>query len=255
MVLAAAAAGLLGLAGVAGAATTYSYIAQVQGGSFTPNATNTLNVYLQEVAPSGSFQAASDGGLFGGAVAVVENAGSSGITFTGATTNTSSGPPSGYQGGLSQSGLATNTSGPNAGAWIADALQFGPSTGVAPASTSTNGLGVTTSLYLLGTVTLQLGATPTGSLTIESLFNAPAGQGFHNAGTDGNTFTFSNGYDLDGNHNGDALPPGDTIANTADSNPTTMAVTAAAPVPEPASLAVFGLGGAALLARRRRRTA
>jgi hypothetical protein len=199
------------------------------------------------VATSGSFQAVSDGGLLSAAVAVVAQPGTSGITFTGATPNWSSGPPTGYQGGLSLAGLAAG----NAGAWIADQLAYNSTpNGVQPASTATDGNGTTTSLYFLGTVTIAVDVYAGGTLKIESPLNAPTVQGFYDAGTDGNTLTFNNGYQLDGNGNGGPLPPGETVADMGDAHPTAFGTFL---VPELASLAVFGLGGIGLLSRRRRR--
>lgn len=235
------------------AATTYSYIATPQGGTVNYGGNTTYNLYLQEVATTGSFQATSDGGIGAAGVSLVETGGS-GVTFVSAAGNVGV-EPAGFSGG-SGGVLFTNKS----GAWIADTagnkFTGDPNNiGIGPATTSTDANGTTTNLYLLGSVTLSVASNANANFTVESFYDSPTGQGVPNAGSaDGNTVTAATvsaaGYDLDGTHNSsNPLPPGETATNMADATPTTFAISA---TPEPASMAVFALGAVGLLARRRR---
>jgi hypothetical protein len=243
----AAATGLalgLGLAApqTARANTIYSYIVQPQGGSVTPGQNNTLNLYLQEVSTTGSFTAASDGGLLGAGVSLVEQAGGTGVTFSSTgQTNNNAAVPAGFGNGPSSSGLLTN-----GGAWLLDELDPSANTGMAPTSTTTSG-GTTTSLFLLGSTTVAVGSNPNATFQVVSFKNTPTGDGNVHAGQDGNTLT-TNFNDLDA-----GTYPGGTAATGADANPTTFSI--ASPVPEPASMALFAVGAVGLLARRRRRSA
>lgn len=238
---AAMAAGLavLGAPATAGAAvTSYTYVAQPQGGVIVPGTANVVNLYLQEVQPSGatfSANSANEGGLFGAGVALVEQAGGSGATITSMANNTQP-EPAGFTGNNVQGVFSSG-----AGGFLSDAINGAASSGDAPASVVHNADGSTTSLYLLGTATLNVGATPNASFLVES-FKDAAGQPFTGAGSTGNTLTL-NGSDLDA-----------TTANYtgATGHATTFVVGTASPVPEPASMAVFALGAAGLLARRRK---
>jgi len=238
MILAAAVS--LGAGSLSKASTMYSYVVQPQGGAIVDNANNTLNLYLQEVTSGGSFTAASDGGLYAGGVALVEQAGGSGVTFTASgVSNNGAAEPSGFTGN-NKAGVFTS-----GGAWVTDITNNADTTaGVAPVSSSTSG-GTTTSLYLLGSVTVGVGATPNASFKVESLHDSPTNDGAPAAGADGNTLSFNSGNDLDA---------GGFSAGVvgADGHPTSFAISSASPVPEPASLAVFGVGAMGLLMRRRR---
>jgi hypothetical protein len=234
--------GLLSGPRSAGASVVYSYVAQPQGGAIVPGANNTLNLYLQEVSTSGSFQAVNDGGLFGAHVDVVEQAGGTGVTFVSQSNNGAT-APAGFDTGFTRNGQLSN----GGGAWL-DEQDFNGSVGVAPASSVTGANGTTTSLYLLGSVTIGVSATPNATLSIQSAADTPTGQGDTQAGADGNTITYNNGLDLDASN---GVPGGDS---GADANPTSLVIGGGtSTVPEPASLAVFAAAGAGLLARRRRR--
>ena len=246
-ILAAAAAAGLGLGLLsgpreAGASVVYSYVAQPQGGAIVPGANNTLNLYLQEVSTSGSFQAPSDGGLFGAHVDVVEKAGGTGITFVSQSNNTSNAP-----GGFGSSNAANGQLNGGTGAWL-DEQDFAGSVGVAPTSTSTGANGTTTNLYLLGSITIGVSPTANATLLLQSAGNTPAHDGDPQGGGNGNTITYNTGYDLDLDNQ---VPGGDSGAG---SNTTPLVITTST-VPEPASLAVFAAAGAGLLARRRRANA
>jgi hypothetical protein len=231
-----AAAGLC-LASMSRATTQYSYIAQPQGGRIVSGANNTINLYLQEVSTGGSFTATQDGGLYSGGVAFVEQAGGFGVTFTAAgVSNNSAAEPAGFSGNNTK-GLLTS-----GGVWVADITANSASAGVQPISSATSG-GTTTNLYLLGSVTFGLAADNQfdAAFLVESLHDAPKNDGIPAAGADGNTLTFNSGMDLD-----NGTPAGTT---GADGNPTPFVPEAQ--LPEPASLAIFGLAGAGLLMRRR----
>lgn len=239
MILAAAMG--LGLASMSQASTIYSYVAQSTnpGGGIINGTSNTVNLYLQEVT-TGTSYITSDGGLYAGGVALYEQPGGTGVTVSSVSNNTSP-EPTGFT-GSNNNGMLTN-----GGAYILDITNNNDTTaGVAPVSTTTSG-GTTTSLYLLGSVTLGVSATPNAHFLVESLHNVPAGDGAGNAGKNGNTLTFNSGTDLDPDNSASTIPGGSSGAN---SNPTSLAITSS--VPEPASLAVFGLGAVGVLARRRR---
>lgn len=235
----------LGLASWSQASVLYSYVVQPQG-AIVNNANNTLNLYLQEVSTAGSFSAASDGGLYSAGVALVEQTGGTGVTFTSAgVSNNGAAEPGGFSGNNTK-GLVTS-----GGAWITDITSNGASVGVAPAS-STTANGTTTNLYLLGSVVAAVGSNPNATFKVESLHDAPANDGIIVAGSDGNTFSYGlnsqNNYDLDVTGAGGA--PG---ATGADGHPSSFSV-GSSPVPEPASLAIFGVAAAGLLVRRRQNT-
>ena len=226
----------LGVSSLSRASTSYSYVAQVQGGTVVDGANNTLNLYLQEVSTGGSFTAASDGGLYAGGVALVEHAGGTGVTFTAAgVSNNGATEPAGFTGN-NRSGLFTS------GAWITDITNNNASMGVAPISTTSGG--TTTSLYLLGSVTVGVGSNPGASFTVESLYDAPTNDGAPGAGADGNTLSYTSGNDLDAG----GFSSGVT---GADGHPTPFAFPFST-MPEPASLAIFGFASATLLMRRQR---
>ena len=229
-----AAAVSLGASSLSRASTSYSYVVQPQGGAIVDNANNTLNLYLQEVSTSGSYTATSDGGLYSGGVALVEQAGGTGVSFTATgVSNNGATEPAGFTGNNTK-GLITS-----GGAWVADITSNAASAGVAPISTTTSG-NTTTSLYLLGSVTVGVGATPSANFAVESLHDAPTNDGAPGAGADGNTLSFA-GNDLDAG--------GFSGVTGADGHATPFAITST--VPEPASLAIFGLAGVGLLMRRR----
>ena len=122
----------LGISSLSRAATSYSYVVQPQGGAIVDGANNTLNLYLQEVSSGGTFTAASDGGLYSGGVALVEQAGGSGVTFTAAgVSNNGATEPAGFTGNNTK-GLITS-----GGAWVADITSNAASAGVAPISSTT----------------------------------------------------------------------------------------------------------------------
>jgi hypothetical protein len=257
-IILAAAAGLgLGLMAPQGAqaATTYSYIATPQGGTVNYGGSTTYNLYLQEVASTGSFQATQDGGVGAAGVSLVETSGS-GVTFVSAAGNVGV-EPAGFSGG-GGGALFTNKSGAYVQDQAGNKFTGDPNNiGISPATTSTDANGTITNLYLLGSVTLSLASDASANFTVESFYDSPTGQGVPNAGTsDLNTVTAATvsaaGYDLDGNHNTTLPnPPGEAPTDMADANPTTFAIGAVS-TPEPASMAVFALGAVGLLARRRR---
>jgi len=82
----------LGFSTLAQGSVIYNYIIQPTGSGITLGATDTLNLYLQEVSTSGSFKAANDGGLYDGGVALIESAGGTGVTFNSVTANNASEP-------------------------------------------------------------------------------------------------------------------------------------------------------------------
>ena len=229
----------LGLPLAARATPSYQYVAVPEAP--IANGSNAIDLYLQETLPSGStYSIATDGGLYSGAVAVVEQAGGTGVSVTGGTNNTTSSPANTNFSTGTANNVVFNTS----AAHVIDSLGNTNSTGglVAPFSTSTVS-GTTTNKYLLGTVTLNVSSGANATFKIESLFNAN-GDGLLDAGSTFNTLT-NGGNDLDPNSTSSAYTGADSTTNT-------LTVNTASPVPEPASLAVFGFGAAGLIIRRRR---
>lgn len=229
-------AAALWMTSMARASVDYSYVAQFQ--SSTPALTYGVNLYLQEVSTPGSFTAASEGGLYAGGVALVEQPGSTGITISsGGVSNNAMPEPNGFTGNDNH-GLFTS-----GGAWITDITNNNDTTaGVVPVSTTTSN-GTTTSLYLLGSVTISQTADGYGTFLVESLHDAPMNDGAPAAGTDGNTLTFQVGNDLDAG----GFSPG---VVGADGHPT-LFYSADFPVPEPTTTVIFGVLATGLIARRR----
>jgi hypothetical protein len=209
----------VGIASLARATVMYSYVAELKGTS--------VDFYLQEVSTSGSFTAASDGGLYSAGVALVEEPGGTGVTFTAAGISPNGATePNGFSGN-STKGLVTS-----GGVWLYDVTSPGATVGVAPASSTTSN-GTTTSLYLLGSATLNTGSIFNATFLVESLHDAPTADGVTEAGSNGNTLT------------GNGAAPGAVGAN---GHPTTLTISN---TPEPASVALFAIAAIGLLSRRR----
>jgi hypothetical protein len=237
----AAAGACLGLTAGAKASVVYTYVAVPN--SITSTGSTTLSLYLKEVTSGGSYDAATTAtagpnntGLYGVGVALVEQAGGTGVTVSSPTAN-SAAEPTGLSGN-DATGLATN-----GGAYIENIENNNATTGLG-ASTSTVA-GVTTNLYLIGTVNLTVASNANATFNVESIHDAPAGDNILHAGTDGGTLSVD-GYDLD------AGDPAITNGTFADGNPTTLVVNTESMVPEPASVSLIGAAAVFGLARRRR---
>ena len=81
------------------------------------------------------------------------------------------------------------------GAWIEDITNNSSSVGVTPVDVITSN-GITTSLYLLGSVTIGVAAHPNASFLVESLGDAPQATALLSPERNGSTLTFQ-GTDLD----------------------------------------------------------
>jgi hypothetical protein len=237
----------LGFAAGSGSAAniSYTYIATPQSGSIVNGTANVLNVYLDETVPAGATSPIpGSGGLFGGGVAIVENAGGTGVTLSSPLVNTLA-SPAGFDspaaGGTAEMGLST---GSTPGAYLIGITSLGDTVEDAPAKTSIVS-GVTTNLYLLGTVTFNVGTSPNATFNIESIHDAPKNDGILDAGSTGNTID-ANGDDLDV---GGPVAGSGTLTG-ADGHPTLLSITS--PTPEPGSLALCGLAAGAMALRRRK---
>jgi len=239
----------LGLASSTQAAIMYNYIAVPPAGGITKGATDVVSIYFQETLTNGSTSVinnANNGGLYSVGVALVEKTGGTGVTITTATPNSQT-EPAGYTGnsnygypGAPTAGETQPVTGPG-GAFFALITANSASQYVGPTITGTDASGDTINKYLIGTVTMNVGTAPQATFLVESLHDAPQGQGYLHAGVDGNTIDV-NGDDYD--------TGGPGLGTGADGNPTTFAITS--PIPEPGSLMMCGLVASGLAFRRRR---
>jgi hypothetical protein len=194
--------------------------------------TVTATIYLQEVLTSSSDTSviSGDNGLFGAGFFVTKSGTAGDTTITGVAANTST-EPAGFQGNTAP-GHTTTTAQMLEATSNADTVG-GPSPTTTGSHSSTSGT-TTTNDVLLGTVTLKVGSD--NSVTTYTLKSYKAVDN-----TDGNTITFTNGFDLDANGpNG-----GSTQTWTgADASTFTFTVTA---TPEPGGLVLSGLAACAML--------
>ncbi len=246
----------LGLASSTQAAIMYNYVAVPPAGGITNGATNVVSLYFQETLTNGSTSVinnADNGGLYAAGAAIVEQTGSTGVTVMSAAPNSQT-EPAGFTGNNFY-GYPGAPSGPNAstipvtglgGAFFALITSNSAAAFVGPTITST-AAGTTINKYLLGTVTLNVGTAPQATFLVESLHDAPQGQGYLHAGVDGNTIDVSqDDFDAGGVQGGSGV----NVGTGADGNPTTFAITS--PIPEPGSLMMCGLVASGLAFRRRR---
>jgi hypothetical protein len=224
---------------------TYQYITdQSTYNAATAGQSVTVQLLLQETLTGGSTSLlASENGLFGAGVYVTRSGSvpASPTTIAGPIAFNLSAVPAGFATGGNNSAVPATTT--NAGVLesVSNATAGGPT---GPTGTQVN---ASTRDVLLGTMTLTAGAAGTTTqFTIESYKNFST--------FDGNTLTFTNGYDLD-------LAGGDPSApvhfNGADgfTNTFTVNVPGGTASPEPGTL-LLTASGAFLLAggawRRRR---
>ncbi len=236
----------------ASADINYSYVGVVQG-TVTGGTTVTVNMYLQEVVTGSSTSLiASEGGLYAGAVAIAQTAGS-GTTISACAVNSAT-EPNGFTGnnstwiynnGVKTAGGLQNSSSTSSQSNQATIVGItnnsanippGPSGTTAGGSVTTSG-GTTTTLVFLGTVSIGVGATADATFTVTSLKNAASGTFDQNSF--GNTLTATNGYDLDPNSTN---PP----YTGAVSNNTTFTIQTTQGTPEPSSMALCGLAVAGM---------
>ena len=224
---------LCALAGGARASDTITYAAVPQSGTIMNGATNVLNMFLQETLTGGTTSAiAADAGLYDGGVGFVEKAGGTGVTVTAAAANNAA-EPNGFSGN-DFAGVLTS-----GGGYIQDITGNSATKGVTPFSSTTVG-STTTNLYLLGTMTLSVSANPNATFLMESLHDTPQGQGAVAAGSNGNSATYGNDFDLDVGGAGNLGVVG------ANGHAVNFAVT-----PEPSGILLLALGAAGLASRRR----
>jgi hypothetical protein len=228
VMMAAAAAAALTVAASANAAVTFKYTTYTgtTPGS-NPNFTDTAGtplvvpIYLYEQITGGTPSVITgDGGLDAGSWSVTQTSGTSSGILTSIAGNTT---------------LFTGPNNPSS----KNSSTF-KGFGVAVANNATSGIDPDGNGDIsLGNVTITPTAVGTTTFVLDA-FN------YTGSGTkaDGVTITFDNSYDLDGNSTSPAY-------TGAIANPETFTVTVA-PVPEPTSAAVLGLGAMGLLARRRK---
>jgi PEP-CTERM motif len=229
IMMTAAAATALAAAGSAKAAITYKYTTYTGGTAVTSyNATAgvpiTIPIYLYEqLTNSSSSLITSDEGMFSACFSVTQTTNTGAGTLTG-----SAGSVSSNGSNFSAGGGFANSSGKDSSLYqgIANALGNSASSGPVPNASGD---------IQIGSVTITPTVTTTYVLGAE---NYPATKSADL------TTTFTNGYDLDANSTSPAY-------TGAIANPETFSVVVA-PVPEPASAAVLGIGALGLLTRRRR---
>ena len=224
-----------GLSAPAGASVIYSYVTDAS--SYTGNAGSIVpvNIYLQETLTGSSTSYISANGGVTGAGAALDTRGTTG----GSSASIPSGSFTfGPAFGGPHSAYYNQGSGSN--------LEFGE--GIAPGASTV--MPDATGKILLGTLNVTVGSGKTSydltSLGNDTINNSSSAIGQSN----GNTTTQNPppfGSDLDvtpasGAYTGANASPGDVITVGP----------AGSTVPEPASLAVFGVGAMGLLARRRR---
>jgi len=264
----------LGLASSTQAAIMYNYVALPPSGGIVNGATNVVSLYFQETLTNGSTSVVNDpanapGGLYAGGVAMVMQVGGVGVTVKSAVVNTtvgSVGSPasSTFEGGSfaegnNSAGVVTAAAAP--GAYLAGITTSsndgssaddpgGPLTHLISPTNTITSPNTIVNQYLIGTVSLTVGAAPNATFKVESLHDAvPAGvapNGYLHSGVDGNTIDNA-GHDFD---KGGIKGGGDGTSVGADGNPTTFAITS--PIPEPGSLMMCGLVASGLAFRRRR---
>ncbi len=225
----AAAAAALAAAGSAKAAITYKYTTYTGGTAVTSyNATAgvpiTIPIYLYEQLSNGSSSLiTSDDGMFTAAFSVTQTSNTAAGTLTGSAGSITSNGDNFAAGG----GFA-NPSGKDSSTFqgIANAVGEAASSGPLPNASGD---------IQIGSITITTNVSNTFVLGAE---NYPATKSADL------TTTFNSLYDLDPNSTSPAY-------TGAIANPETFSIVVA-PVPEPTSLAVLGIGALGLLTRRRR---
>jgi len=220
---------------------TYSYVATTStGGAIVYGSSNTFNLYLKEsyATSGGSSFIAADGGLYSASVALVEQTGGTGATITAEAVNNLT-EPNGFTGNNNAHAL----NGSPAGAYLQGVQNNSASSGNVYTSTSNSG-GVTTNLFLIGTVTMTVASNANATFNIDSFKNTPTGDGLSQAGQTGTTITTSDDVDLDAG----GTFTGYTITGA---NATVNHLVLSAP--EPGSFGLILLGSLGVLARRRRK--
>jgi len=241
----------------ANAGAIYSYSYSTDASSYTGAAGSVVpvNIYLDEaLSGTSTSYINSNGGVSGAgaAVNVVSTSGGTAASFGSGNAVFTASPNFGTPPSSSGGTLYYNQ---GSGAQ-ANNLEFAETI-----STTQSGVPQASGSVLLGTLDVTVG-TGTTTYVASSLYsdtinggNSVLGQSYGYTGTSGPS---PFGTDLD---KSEATPAGAAgTAGTIDGGGAASSFTftvgpAASPVPEPASLAVFGLGGAALLMHRRRQTA
>jgi hypothetical protein len=226
--------------GSAQASISYQYVTDATNYNAVAGTNVTANVYLEEtVTGSDTSFIAARAGLFSAGFGTQQT----GSVPTGASTIAKITPntqtePAGFQGVTSQNVSATK-------GYQLEVTSIGDHT-AGPSGTTTGGSvttvgGTTTTEVFLGTITLTA-----GSLGTTTTFTIQSAKNLLPTPVDGNTLTFTGGFDLDTDSTGSPAWTG------ADGTINTFTVTA---VPEPSSLLLCGLAvcGGAFVAYRRRK--
>jgi len=231
----------------AGATVMYSYVTDSPSYPGAPGTIVPVKIYLQETLVGSASELAASGGVYtGGAAVEATTGGGAVVDSTGANqfAFNNDGTASTFNGGSSFNSVHYNQAATGNGNGnnleFTEAQAAGTYPGVAPSGGKVF-LGTMFVTVGSGQTTYHLNSLDNETITATGSFKGDETQ----SPLDPNAFTQSN-YDTG------AMGDGSTATGANVASPYSFSVGSASPVPEPASMAIFGLGAAGLLIKRQR---